>query len=475
MARRAAKAAEAPRQDPRPRGRKGRSRRGKPDQRGPKAGVPGIAPGAAHVVSVGIAPVGEGGGVIEALVADIKPLKADLVVAVGSAAARPNADLLFAGLNLDPARAEFVQLSKVDHLDAIYREVSDVVSGLEARGYSPKRIVVHFTAGTKVMSAAMVLAAVSHGCERLRYLAWQGEGEPSKSVAAAPRAFRAAGDVRLAETLLREMRFRSAADVLAQVNEELLTREERSRVKALRGLAQAYSSWDNFRTRDFLKAHRAVGRVPATLSEFALSREAAASLRRIVDAERSEGVYPVELIYDLYNNAVRRLAERRTDDALTRLYRSAELFAQRLLSERHKIRTEDVDIRKVPPRHRFEFEAVRRLDDVKIKLGLRKSFDLLAYLEDPVGLAFQNSTRLQEVLSERRRLVLAHGVMSAPALLALDFIREFGALLAIELPRWREDAARQQFPWIDNERVLADVAASPDDSAAVAFGRKDAP
>jgi hypothetical protein len=170
---------------------------------------------------------------------------------------------------------------------------------------------------------------------------------------------------------------------------------------------------------------------------------------------------------------VRRLAERRTDDALTRLYRSAELFAQRLLSERHKIRTEDVDIRKVPPRHRFEFEAVRRLDDIKIKLGLRKSFDLLCYLEDPVGLAFAGSTRLQEVLSERRRLVLAHGVMSAPATLALDFIREFGALLAIELPGWREAAARQQFPWIDNERVLADVAASPDETAAVPFARKD--
>lgn len=431
----------------------------------------GMAQGAAHVVSVGIAPADKG-GVIDALIEDIRPLKPARVVALGTAAARVNADALFKGLRLAAAKTDFVPITKPAHLDAVYREASAAIAKLEAEGFSPNRIGVHFTAGTKVMSAGMVLAAVSHGCERLRYLAWQGEGEPSRSIAAAPKAFRAEGDVRLAETLLRELRFRSARDVLAQVNADYLPAPQRKRVHALSALADAYAAWDNFRAADFLKFHRAAGKVPEPLADLTASSNTLSALKRIADAEKATGVYPVELIADLHNNAIRRLAERRTDDAMTRLYRCAELFAQRILAERHGIRTEDVDIRRVPPRYRVVFEALRRLDDVKIKLGLRKSFELLAYRDDPVGAAFLENRRLQDILEERRRLVLAHGVVPAPASLALELLGELNKLLRVEIPGWEDTANSLQFPWIDNKRVLADVGKAGDENTAVSCASK---
>ncbi|MCB2153761.1 TIGR02710 family CRISPR-associated protein [bacterium] len=414
------------------------------------------ADGTAHLVSIGTSfSAPREGDLVDTLIADIKSMKPERLGVLATADSHDNAERLIKGVGINRRRTEIIELESAQSLNEAYTATSAYINRLEELGYDAGHLVVHYTAGTKVMASGMVLAAASSGCQSLRYLYSRGPGAGSEPVITTAKAVRAEGDLRMARMLMRELRFRAASEILQRFDPELLTKDDANLYRALTDLAPGYAAWDNFRVRTFLRHYRAARTKGRAAGEFELSQEAIGALDKVARVEQSVGVYPVELIFDLYNNAIRRLMERRTDDALTRLYRAAELFAQNVLLAHHKIRTDDVDIRKVPPRDRVVFEALRRMDDVKIKLGLRKSYELLAILDNPVGNAFIKNQRLSEVLQERRHLVLAHGTKPAPTKVALDMIDQMKGLLKLEIKDFDDRAALQQFPWIDNESVLA--------------------
>lgn len=435
-------------------------------------GKPDAPSGGAHIVTVGTTPA-TGDDIIEVLVDDLKELPRSKVVVLATEDSRENAERLLRGLRLaNTDRGRVVELASAQSIDEAYRVANGVFGDLEGEGFHAEDVTVHYTAGTKMMSAGVVLAAVGRGCESLRYLYSRGRKERSEAVVTASAAVRVDGDLRLARTLIRELRFRSAGDILDGIDEESTAAEDRSRVKALKVLAPAYAAWDNFRVRSFLEGYRRLGKLESGVGEFRVSKEALAALRKVARVETTESAFPVEHIADIYNNALRRLLERRTDDAMTRLYRVAEMYAQNILITRFRIRTDDVDVRKVPPRSRVIFEALRRLDDAKVRIGLRKSFELLAVLEHPAGEGFLRNEKLQEVLDERRYLVLAHGTKPASAGLALAFLEELLPLLRSEFADFEDLAALQQFPWIDNGKVLGRLRDAKDDQSPLSITEK---
>ncbi|MGQ9779365.1 MAG: TIGR02710 family CRISPR-associated CARF protein [Bacillota bacterium] len=113
-------------------------------------------------------------------------------------------------------------------------------------------------------------------------------------------------------------------------------------------------------------------------------------------------------VVDLIANAGRRAAEGAYDDAVARLYRALEMRAQVALAERG-INTGDVKPEEIPAVIREEMTARHRGSDGKIRLPLHASYQLLAALGDPIGLAYMGEKRAPALLEARNNSILAHG------------------------------------------------------------------
>lgn len=417
----------------------------------------------AHLVTIGTSPspsTNPDGDVVTALIKDIGPLAPTSVTALCTADSQDNAKRFFAGLRMSASQINLVILESAQSLDEAYRRTSDEIERLVDAGYERSSILLHYTAGTKVMSAGAVLAAVGAGVHALRYLAASPrdarDAKPT-SVESMPRSVIAHRELRHATELFFELRFSKSAYVATQLDPSLMSNEGKASREILRAIAPAYYCWDNFRAADFLRHYReGISLVPTKgrLRVLRVSPQTVKAIEVIANAEAGEGLFPQELIFDLWNNALRRMMERRYDDALIRFYRAAELYAQHLLLKEYGLRADNLDIRRVPPRSRAGFEAERRLDDATIKLGLRNSYTLLEVLGHQVGAAFRADKRFQDALDERRTLVLAHGVSPCPLSTALTMARELGSFLELTIPKFAQRASEIQFPWIRNSEVL---------------------
>jgi CRISPR-associated protein (TIGR02710 family) len=411
-----------------------------------------------HLVTVGTTP-GNGPDVVDALIEELRPDKPRRVIVLATGDSLDNAERIRKGLRLGASTFAVHPIASAHSLDAAFEATSELIRNLLAEGVQPSSIILHYTAGTKVMSAGAVLAALRYEIQSFRYLYSPGRGQKSEAIATSPTVILADQRIRMAATMVQELRFRSAADMLKATVQCDTSGVVGRHAAGLRALALAYLEWDNFRASEFLRLYEEAiphfAEVPA-LSPLRITDTHAAALRRISESERAaKSAYPEELLLDLVNNAIRRLAERRPDDAMIRLYRAMELYAQEVLLSDHGIRTEDVEIRKVPPRYRAAFESERRLDDATIKLGLRKSFELLAVLGNAVGVAFQQHEEVQKGLRERRHLVLGHGTQPGTIAQALHLLEGVFDLLRVRIKDPVAQARRQQFPWIDSEDVLA--------------------
>jgi CRISPR-associated protein (TIGR02710 family) len=130
--------------------------------------------------------------------------------------------------------------------------------------------------------------------------------------------------------------------------------------------------------------------------------------------EEKTGGSGYEVIEDLLLNAERRGTQRRYDDAVGRIYRATELFAQIFLFQNYSIVTGNVDLDRIPPEV-ADMLMLKSKGSAKksIKLGLVDSYRLLAELDDThqIGRLYkEQEKRLWSALEIRNSSILAHGV-----------------------------------------------------------------
>lgn len=431
--------------------------------------------GQTHLITVGTRPSAAPTDVVEALLEDLKGARPRKVVVIATEDSKDNAARLLKELGLRGKKARIRALESAQSIDEAYRATNEEINALLEEGIPASEMILHYTGGTKVMSAGAVLAALNYGIQSLRYLFSPGRRTPSVPVITTTAGVLVDKEIRTALTLMRELRFRSARDVVAAMDREQLSAEDRDRCDLLSELALAYSDWDNFRIQGFLgrylPLHDRLAVVPL-FDELRLSERQLKMQQRLVDELEGADIYPEELLLDLMNNAYRRLGERHPDDAMIRLHRAAELFAQGILFQEYRIDTADVEIRKVPPRNRTAFEAERRLEDAKIKLGMRRSYELLEILGNDVGKAYRERAGFQKALHERRHLVLAHGTRPATTELALGFLQEVEGLMKLRIKDLTRRLGELQFPWISNREILSRLQQAPSGSDTVVSARK---
>lgn len=413
----------------------------------------------AHLITVGTTPPNQPTDVVDALIADLSANPIGFLMVLATTDSEPNARRLAEGCGCSKNH-RIRLIESPNSLENAYQAVNAEIEALMELGYAPEQMILHYTAGTKVMSAGAVIAALNHEILSLRYLASMPNSAQSEPITTSPRGVLVDKQIRLAITLMRELRFSSVIEVLSQLDPQNMSEEQGDAIRTVRKLAHAYSDWDRFRPRCFLDLYKPIAESATRqtqLAPFLPGEKLLQTLEVIAESNDNNQLYPQELLLDLLNNAIRRLTERRPDDAMIRLHRAAELFAQSILHAEFSIRTDDVEIRKVPPRSRTYFEADRRLDDAKIKLGLRKSFELLDILGHPAGKASRGATAFGEALHKRRDLVLAHGTIPATMSQALEFYQVVEKLLKTEIKNLPKRAAAQQFPWIDNTAILKEL------------------
>jgi CRISPR-associated protein (TIGR02710 family) len=296
------------------------------------------------------------------------------------------------------------------------------------QAYPEAEIIADYTGGTKSMTAGLVMAAadvpnvvvaVVRG-ERTNLMKTD-DGTERVSLSRSNYAY-VVKQLQSIERLVGRFDYASATNILETISTTSVNipAHLNNRIDWLFGLCKALDAWDKF---DHKTAYALLNRNPykkelkqlnCFLKMVMSSRsriDDTFSLDDVPDFKASFPVSGFEVVHDLLFNAERRNIQERFDDAVARLYRALELFAQIHLRQGFDIQTSDIKLDLLPERFREKY-ATKAAEAGKIKIGLLEAYQLIAELdaEDAVGKAFtERKLKLLSALEKRNSSILAHG------------------------------------------------------------------
>ncbi|MCC6367834.1 MAG: TIGR02710 family CRISPR-associated protein [Bryobacterales bacterium] len=239
---------------------------------------------------------------------------------------------------------ECVRMRDPDDLNTCYQEIRRAISDwLDRRRLQPEQVYFDLTGGTKPMSAALTLAAVERiplyhyvsGAREKEGLGTVITGTERSITGLNPWKQFAIRQRELATQLYEQGHIEAAAELLDQASQSVTERSET--LKALARLCRVLAKLDLFQFKGLPKD---LGQCRRQL-EVAFEQHGADKLItwlrelwvhvQALEAEsRSRKDHPRSLL-ELLANARRRHRQHRHDDAIARLYRAAELYAQNRL------------------------------------------------------------------------------------------------------------------------------------------------
>lgn len=304
-------------------------------------------------------------------------------------------------------------------------------------------LLADFTGGTKVMSAALTLAMMEFPHSTFSYVGGERRTKDGMGIVengtevvmrqANPWDVLALREVRALADSFNKSQFADAWNTATNLTNNIDNPDKKKFYNAIVDMVQGYMLWDAFDHKSALpKLRQSDGR----LAPYAF---ASARIKKLLDALRQDIVRLETLqrdaqallnntkaeedatdisnttgkayLLDLLANAQRRADAGHYDDAVARLYSAIEKCAKIALWQRHGIDNSDVPLDKVPPSLHDALHAMAD-DGGKIKIGLTKSFLLLAELGDPLGKAYLGQQKdLENTLSARNQSLLAHGYL----------------------------------------------------------------
>jgi len=294
---------------------------------------------------------------------------------------------------------EFVGLKDIDDFYECYTKIEEKIKEEEKEG---NEIIIDYTSGTKTMTTSAAICAMLYQKKLSLVAGKRGENgvvTPDTEAARVQNLFAAYDKYLLdrAKEAFNSYRFGEAMGYL----DRIVALEDKEEYKKL---VKAYDLWDKF---EHEKAFQMLAGVKA--GETAYNKS---FLGRLMNAREKQDF----ILVDLMNNARRRMEEGKYDDAVARLYRIIELIGQSVLRTRYKINSSDVDVWQLETLGKLEKKTIEKYEKLrdeegKIKLPLRKDFELLQDLGDEVGKKFLEDKKMQDLLSKRNKSILAHGLV----------------------------------------------------------------
>jgi len=304
------------------------------------------------------------------------------------------------GLSKD--KYEIVSVDDPDDLNLCYCTLVNLSTSIK-RIYPEAQIIANYTGGTKTMSAAMALVGIVteewdlslNKGPRLDIIKIKGGDIPV--VINKWRIFAEQSLVSAAKTLENYDYALADAMISGLLSHPLEPSFERRLLRA-RQLCVAFDRWDKFEHEKALELLQ-----PYDKDFFAYI----IPLKRILKKTKANGY---ELVGDLLNNAERRASQQRYDDAIARLYRATELFAQIRIEKTKGYKLGKLTLKELDEELRPEYRKYMKEND-RLLLGLREDYELLYKMKDPIGKEFkENEGSLLNALNYRNSSILAHGI-----------------------------------------------------------------
>lgn len=292
-------------------------------------------------------------------------------------------------------------LEDPDNLGICYQRLKELKGFISKSFGREAHVVANYTGGTKTMSVALSMAALASGWElqvnrgpRIDLVKVRHGDVP---------VFAAMSDIYedrytiLADQAARRYDY-GLASVLANDLLKMHLSPDSQRIWAnVHAVTTGFTLWDSF---DHLKALEHLMPFGRYYSNCIVA------LKKLSGQEKGNGY---EAVSDLLNNAERRASQERFDDAVARLYRATEMLAQIRLFREYELDSNKLTLNDLPENLRPKYEPFV-CDNGKVLLGLRKSFELLDRLDDPVGGLFETKRNaVINALTIRNNSILAHG------------------------------------------------------------------
>ncbi len=334
-------------------------------------------------------------------------------------------------LNYQPEHFDWIVTPSAQNLLSCFQALSEhLPQMLEKWEVSPEELGVDYTAATKPMSVAAVLATIDHSSQYFYVGATDSSGRDKDGIGVVldgkeriwyqsnPWEALAVPARKEIALLFNLGRFADAQDRASRLA-KLVPSEMRDVYESLAEMIEGYALWDRF---EYKNAQRRLYRSRERLTLYVAGRgdplhetlvrvdENARFLKRLTGKDEEEAARLDVL--DMIANAERRAKAKRYDDAVARLYATLESIARNRLLFEYGIRTNYVKPEQIPEMLREPF--VTRFSDQDqpgvVKLGLQASYQLLEALDDDLGRAYQqNEKKLSQVLDARNQSRLAHG------------------------------------------------------------------
>jgi CRISPR-associated protein (TIGR02710 family) len=353
-------------------------------------------------------------------------------------------------------KGEIIVVRSPNDLDDITRTLVNLFYRLIEEGVARERISVDFTSGTKAMSVGAAFAASIVEVGGLKYIAGHrvngvvvdGGEKFEKFLLAGPLTLRKS--IPFSLQLIRNLRFASALDLLNQLNPDALGDHERFRWETLVSLASGYRYWDIF---DHFKANGELNKVTTKDPEIRLLKTDKKALGHLltIGREIKAGNPHILIVADLVSNAHRRIIEGKYDDAVARLYRATEAMAQYRLWNKYGWKTGELPVNEV--KNKLGESTANKLQlngnsEGRAAIGMQKSYDLLAFLNDPLGRFYRENSDLGGRISDRNRSILAHGFDPISQKVADSLFRRVIELGSHVEAKFSDLMAGLQFPWV---------------------------
>jgi len=204
--------------------------------------------------------------------------------------------------------------------------------------------------------------------------------------------------IELARKSISDFDYAQAHVLLSAILKHPQDKDFKAKILSAVQLCQAFDYWDKFQHE---KACELFVACNAPLPKY---QRAIKSL-----LGQSKSAHGYELVGDLINNAARKAHRRYYDDAVARLYRATELFAQIRLKRQFNLESGSIPLESIPETFR-EIYQNRVRDNGKLILGLNDVYELLGKLGDPVGEHYvKNRERVLNALVKRNNSLFAHG------------------------------------------------------------------
>ncbi len=327
-------------------------------------------------------------------------------------------------------KPEFVITENPNSLYECYIKARECIDRVQKTGVPPQAIMVDYTGGTKVMTAALLVAALGRSY-RFNYVGGSMrdkdglgpviKGHETMFTESSPWALFAEEERRQIVTLFNSRQFGAVIEIISGFDRQVPPKI-RDYFDFIKPLAKGFLFWDQFNHKT---GQRYLEQGIAGLKKYIHTYNAnelelflesvelcKINLDEVVEKNKGHEKFHPLLVKDLINNARRKIAEEHFDDAAARLYRALELYGQVVFKQVARCDNSKVKPEVIPDHLKEQFEKKYYDSYTKhLKLPMSATFEYLRAMGHESGRRFDKMKKeIKNVQSNRNLSILAHGI-----------------------------------------------------------------